>query len=360
VLLTIGFLVLISLMAFTEALVLRHRWPHLANRSLHHRVSIGDLAISPNGEWGVSRISLRNGNVRKHAMSDVVVYGLHGQSAVRLHVGRYRPRHVAVSPVSDDIAITCEDGSIRIWSGLSNCKATLSVTDDRLRLFAQTFDYVTYLSFSPDGRLLAATGKRFIHVWRWPSGELLHQRPVDEMVEPFLSFSGDSQHILSPGPSGEVCLWNAYTGRTVNAISPDGGHVFDTAFSPDAEFAALFFYCQEVRVYRIASGEELWRAKRSTFQGPTITYSPDGRFLAIPGRNRGATTIVLIDAISGQTVCELRGNDAFISRLAFGPDGLLYSGDIKGVVRSWNIEQQCEQWHFSTLEWGLNNRLFHE
>jgi hypothetical protein len=27
---------------------------------------------------------------------------------------------------------------------------------------------------------------------------------------------------------------------------------------------------------------------------------------------------------------------------------------------SWNIEQQCEQWHFDTLEWGSNNSLFPE
>ena len=57
VLLTIGFLVLISLMAMAEALVIRLRWPHLADQASPHRVSIGDLAISPNGEWGVSRLT---------------------------------------------------------------------------------------------------------------------------------------------------------------------------------------------------------------------------------------------------------------------------------------------------------------
>ena len=359
--LTIGFLVLISLMMLAEAFVIRLRWPHLMNQSSAHRVSIGDLAVSPNGAWGVSRISFDNGKLKEPQTHDIVLYNLGGQHAVRLHVGCYRPRHVAISPASDDLAIACEDGSIRIWSGLSDCKVTHSITHDRLRLFAQTSGYLSCLSFSPDGRLLAAAGSRSIHVWQWPSGELLHQRPVDEFAELYLSFSGNSQHVVSPGPRGEVCLWDAYTGRTVNAISSDGGYVFDAALSPDAEFAALFFYCQEVRVYRITSGEELWRAKRSALRGPTIAYSPDGRFLAIPGRNHGVATVVLFDAIGGQVVCELRGDETPFSRIAFGPDGLLYSNDIiRGVVRSWDIEQRRELWRFSVLEWGSNNRLFHE
>ena len=357
--LTIGFLVLISLMTLAEALVIRLRWPRLMDQSLPHKVSIGDLAISPNGEWGVSRISFRNGKANG-VIHDVVLYNLRGQDAVGLHIGRYRPQYVAVSPVSDDVAITCSDGSIRIGSGLSDCERGLPVADERLRPFAQTSDYFTRPAFSPDGRLLAAVGGRFIHVWRWPSGELLQKRPIDELAYAYLSFSGDSKHVLSAGSKGEVCLWDAFTGKTVKVISPDNGFVVDAALSPDAKLAALFVSYREVRVYRLASGEELWRDVRPTFQGKSIAYSQDGRFLATTVYHRGVRTIMLLDAISGQIMCELRGHDALISGLAFGPDGLLYSSDVRGFIRSWNIEQQCEQWHFSTLEWGSNNRLFHE
>lgn len=360
VFLTIAFLILISLMAFAEALVLWYRWPQFANQGLPPAVSIGDFAVSPSGEWGVSRISFNNGKFKEPTTHDLVLHNLGGQDAVRLHIARCRPQYVAVSPVSDDLAITCSDGSIRIWSGLSDCERGLSVADERLRPFAQTSDYLTRPAFSPDGGLLAAVGSRFIHVWRWPSGELLQMRPIDELAYAYLSFSGDSQHVLSAGSKGEVCLWDAYTGRTVKAISPDNGFVVNAALSPDAEFVALLLFFQEVRVYRLASGKELWRETRSTARGPSITYSLDGRFLATTDYHRGAGTIILLDAISGQTMCELRGHDGPISGLAFGSDGFLYSSDLRGVLRSWNIEQQREQWHLSTLEWGSNNRLFRE
>jgi len=330
------------------------------DQSLPHKVSIGDLAISPNGEWGVSRITFDNGTLREPTTHDIVLHNLGGQDAVRLHIAHYRPQYVAVSPVSDDLAITCLDGSIRIWSGLSDNGRGLSVTDERTRPFAQTSDYLKRAAFSPDGRLLAAVGSRFIHVWRWPSGELLQTRPIEKNQYEYLSFSGDSRHVLSPESKGEVCLWDAYTGRTVKAISPDNGFVVDAALSPDAKLAALFVSYREVRVYSLASGEELWRDTRLTDRASSITYSLDSRFLATTGYHRGVRTILLFDAISGQIMCELRGHDALISGLAFGPDGLLYSSDVRGFIRSWNIEQQCEQWHFSTLEWGSNNRLFHE
>jgi len=363
--LTIGFLVLISLMMLAEAFVIRLRWPHLMNQSLPHKVSIGDFAVSPNGAWGVSRISFDNGKLKEPTTHDIVLYNWGGQDAARLHIAGCCPQYVAVSPVSDDLAITCSDGSIRIWSGLSDRKRGLSVENERLRLFAQTPDYLTHPAFSPDGRLLAAIGSRFIHVWRWPSGELLHKRPVHGLVGefalPFLLFSGDSRQILSPGSKGGVCLWDAHTGRSLKTISLDNyDFVVDAALSPDTELAALFVSYREVRVYRLASGEELWRDVRPTFQGNSIAYSQEGRFLATTGYHRGVRTIVLFDAIGGQVVCELRGHEAPITKLVSGPDGLLYSSDTKGVIRSWDIEQRRELWRFSILEWASNSRLFHE
>lgn len=113
-------------------------------------------------------------------------------------------------------------------------------------------------------------------------------------------------------------VWGAYSGKTIKAISPDDGSVVYATLSPDAELAALSFGGCEVRVYRIASGEELWRTKRSTFRGPSISYSLDGRILAIADSNLGTASIFLFDAISGQITCELRGHDACISGIAFG------------------------------------------
>jgi WD40 repeat protein len=354
-----AFLLLISLMALAEAFVVWLRWPQFLYPSVPDKVSIGDLSLSLKGEWVASRISFY-GRQQKGVIDDVVLCNLHGQEAVRLRIERCRPRCIAVSPVSDDLAITCSDGFIRIWSGLLDCEVGLSVTDERLRPFARTCEHLNCLAFSPDGRLLAAAGDRFVQVWRWPCGELLHKRPRDGRARPYLSFSADSRHILSSGSRGEACLWDAYSGGTAKAVLPDNGLVVSAALSPDAEFAAVFLSDRRMRVYRLANGEELWRETRTSFPGSLITYSPDGRFLAKTASKQEGATIMVFDATGGHIMCELRGHGAPITKLAFAPDGLLYSSDIQGVIRSWNIQQQREQCRFPVLEWGANNRLFYE
>jgi len=343
-------------MAFAEALVLWLGGSDFANKALPQRISIADLSISANGKWGVSRVSFI-GEARRGMVHDVIVHNLRGQSAARLHVSRYRPRCVAVSPTSDVVAIACWDGSIRTWCGSFDREAGLSASDVRLRLHDRVPDHPTSLAFSSDGRLLAATGMRFTYVWRWPSGELLQKRSHDGDLRGFLSFSGESRRILSPGAIGEACLWEAYTGQTIKVISHGDGYVADAAVSPNARLAAFADSIGKVRVYSLVSGEELWC--QSTW-GRSIAFSPDGRLLAADCPTGGGWRVNLYDATSGQRMCELAGHDAPYPRLAFASDGLLYSYDQLGVIRAWNVECQREQWCFSTLAWASSNKFFCE
>jgi len=359
VLLSCIFLLAIDIMAFAEALVLWLGGSDIADKSFLKKISIGDFSISANGEWGVSRVSIA-GKAKQGVVYDLVVHNLRGQNAIRLHVSSYRPRCVAVSPTSDDVAIACWDGSIRVWSGSPDRETRLSVSDERLRPLDRVSDCPTCLAFSPDGRLLAATGMRFTYVWRWPGGELLQKQTHDGDARGFLSFSGDSRRILSPGPKGEACFWDAYTGQTITTISPGDGYLVDAAVSPDARLIAFADSIGKVRVHSLVNDKELWCQFTS---GRSIAFSPDGRFLATPCHtfgDGGYWRLNVYDATSGQRMCQLPGHDAPFPRLAFASDGLLYSSDERGVIRAWSVERQCEQWSFSTLNWASNNSSFRE
>ena len=358
VLLTCIFSLVIGLMAFAEAFVLWLTGSDFANKSMPKTIAIGDLSVSANGEWGVSRISIA-GKAKQGMVYDLVVHNLRGQNAIRLHVSSYCPRCVAVSPTSDDVAIACWDGSIHVWRGSPDREARLSAIDERLRPLDRVSDCPMCLAFSPDGRLLAATGMRFTYVWRWPGGELLQKQAHDGDLG-FLSFSGDSRRILSPGPKGEACFWEAYTGQTVKTISPGDGYVVDAAVSPDARLAAFADSMGKVWVHSLVNDEELWC--QFTW-GRSIAFSPDGRFLATTCHtlgDGGYWRLNVYDATSGQRMCQLPGHDAPSPLLTFASDGLLYSSDERGVIRAWNIEQQREQWCFSTLKWASKGRFFHE
>ena len=121
--------------------------------------------------------------------------------------------------------------------------------------------------------------------------------------------------------------------------------VINAALSPVAACVALRLSLGEVLVVNLTNGGELWRAQRSTFRGRPITYSPDGRLLVTTGSHGdGAGTIILWNAMCGSMLRELRGHDAPVTELVFSKDGLLYSTDMHGVVRSWNLQRQCESW----------------
>jgi WD40 repeat protein len=154
-----------------------------------------------------------------------------------------------------------------------------------------------------------------------------------------------------------MCLWDAYTGKTIKAVSPDDGDVVRAALPPDAQLAALSVFNGEVRVYSLVSGEELWS---QTTLRDKFAFSPDGCFLATDCLLRGGLGINIYDAKIGRHLFKLTGHDAPILRLTFAPDGLLYSCDARGVIRAWNIEHRRQQWCFSTLAWASDNRCFQE
>jgi WD40 repeat protein len=140
----------------------------------------------------------------------------------------------------------------------------------------------------------------------------------------------------------------------MGAISTQKGYVFDATLSRDARLAAVADSSQRLRVYSLVNNEELWCLSDS---GLSIALSPDGRFLATDRYAVGTGRcgrIRVYGASSGQHLCELSGHDLPVAQIAFASDGLLYSWDVGGVIRAWNVESQREQWSFSTLTWGSN------
>lgn len=119
---------------------------------------------------------------------------------------------------------------------------------------------VTVVSFSPDGRLIAAGGREgIIRVWDVASGRLLHALAHSESKESKfvfqVKFSPDSRTIATVGGPDGVKFWDASTGRIIRTMGNKG--------------------------YQ-------W--------SQSIGYSPDGRSFVI---GNGTSRVILTDAVSG-------------------------------------------------------------
>ncbi|MFO0844496.1 MAG: WD40 repeat domain-containing protein [Gemmataceae bacterium] len=223
---------------------------------------------------------------------------------------------------------------------------------------------VTDLAFSPDGtRLVSASGDNTARVWDVATGRLVatfakHTRPIGTAV-----FAPDGRRALTlcginyePGVVGRV--WEVETGREVVRLDPGAGQQASFAsarFSADGRRILTDRIGSNVRggknpigdvcVWDAATGKLLLavapdpRTRGEAFRCAAL--SQDGIIIAC-GAEDGA--IRLFDAARGAWLDELRGHTKAVRSLAFHSDGkTLLSASEDGTARLWDLTQASER-----------------
>ncbi|MGD9128350.1 MAG: hypothetical protein PVH19_13315, partial [Planctomycetia bacterium] len=160
--------------------------------------------------------------------------------------------------------------------------------------------HVKNIAFSPDGRMVAATGVRslFTRVWDTTTGKLI-------------------RIFASPG--------EAYTGR---------GHL---AWSPDSKFLAIGEDNERFGIWEMASGKRMTGGRSGHLTD--LAWSPDGRTLAVADRYR----LFLWDPASGKTTKTLATNKPprWFVDVTWSPDGkTLAVGENNGQVTLWDMKSE--------------------
>jgi WD40 repeat protein len=159
---------------------------------------------------------------------------------------------------------------------------------------------VDYVSFSPDGRLVATSVTS-------------QRRPQ----------------------AARVSLWDWESGSVVRRIpQPQGARAI--AFDSTGSQIAVAHDNAVVEIYDVGSGDSQVRLPSTGSPVGNVEFSPDGTRIAV-GSDDG--TVRLFDAESADQLLVLRGHDYLVSGIAFSPDGTkLASASPDGIIRIWALE----------------------
>jgi WD40 repeat protein len=195
------------------------------------------------------------------------------------------------------------------------------------------WEHVLGIAWSPDSKSLAVAAGDAVYLFDTDLQERLRLEPG--AAAPAMSFSPDGKLLAAGDRNGVLHVWDAEDGEKVQEMQAHQKTISSLAYSRDGSVLATAGYDAVARLWDAGSYAELSEMIGGTFAIPAIAYSPDGSSLAIVNGN----VIRLRDAQTSRFVRTIVGDDSFYS-LAFSPDGsYLAAGDVDNTISIWDIER---------------------
>jgi WD40 repeat protein len=254
---------------------------------------------------------------------------------------------VAFSPDGRTLVAGRSADDVNVW----NVSQSGDLTLQGKTLFLCTSSsnpYLSYLSFSPDGRTLSTTcdsdsarGAAAVDLWNMtdPTHPTLRGQPlsVDSTVNS-VAFSPDGHTLAAGAVDNDVHLWNVtdpdHPATLGKALTGPANSVASVAFSPDGHTLAAGSVDGAVYLWNVTNLKTITQLGRSlTSPGlavMAVAFSPDSRTL-VAGDDDGAVNLWELPST------QLAGAGGNVASVAFSPKGsILAAGNQSDTVSLWN------------------------
>jgi WD40 repeat protein len=244
---------------------------------------------------------------------------------------------LAISPDGTRLAGLVNGGALRIWN-LATGKELKVLKGPSM--FSPGLPH--RISFSPDGRTLAAGGVHCIHLFDVETGTEKAFLPVPGVLVRIAAFGPDGSRLAAGGRMGGIDIFDVESGVVIQQM-PVPGFVTDVVFSADGGRIATASTDRTVRLWDMATGEE-----RAVLRGHTnddvfaVAFHPDGSRIASGGRDQ---VLRIWDTQTSQEVAHLPGHTDYVFTLAWSADGnTLVSASGDTTVRIWDTRTVLERY----------------
>lgn len=170
---------------------------------------------------------------------------------------------------------------------------------------------------SPDGNLIASTKGRKICVWNACTGDMVHTLTGHEEAAWYVTFSPDGKLLASGDFGGLVRIWDSRTGKCTHTLKGHTSIIRLVMFSPDGKLLVSASWDKTVRIWDAASGKCVRVLKGHRKRLWSVAFSPDGELLATSGAE-GALCIWEVE--TGKCLHVLKDKSFWCSSIAFAPD----------------------------------------
>lgn len=161
-----------------------------------------------------------------------------------------------------------------------------------------------------------------------------------------VAFSPNGEILASASDDNTIKLWNVATKQEIRTLKGHSQWIWTVAFSPDGKTLASSGKDKTIKIWNLETGEVIHTLEGHSQGVTSVAFSPDGTTLASGSLDK---TIKLWDWQTAKEIRTLKGHLGEVTSVAFSPNPPnLYTKGLRGILASGSWDKTIKLWNLST------------